>query len=79
MHPYNGPETTATALLPPKVSLCSHTSTTVIAWSASKLDIRPVRAYEPEMVVPKSRLVTKGDRASAVRAPRLWTSLPENL
>ena len=29
--------------------------------------------------VPKSRLVTKGDRAFAVQAPRLWNSLPEHV
>ncbi|KAF7649266.1 hypothetical protein LDENG_00144190, partial [Lucifuga dentata] len=31
------------------------------------------------LVVPKSHLVTKGNRASAIRAPRLWNSLPEDL
>ncbi|KAF7645912.1 hypothetical protein LDENG_00196260 [Lucifuga dentata] len=31
------------------------------------------------LVVPKSRLVTKGDRAFAIHAPRLWNSLPEDL
>ena len=45
--------------------------------------------YEPDrclrsssralLMVPKSRLVTKGDQAFAVRAPRLWTSLPRDL
>ena len=42
--------------------------------------------YEPDgrlrsssralLTVPKSRSVTKGDQAFAVRAPRLWNSLP---
>ena len=45
--------------------------------------------YEPDrslrssdralLMVPKSRLVTKGDRAFAVRAPKLWNALPEGL
>ena len=29
--------------------------------------------------VPKSRLITKGDRAFAVAAPKLWNSLPFNI
>ena len=45
--------------------------------------------YEPDprlrsssralLMVPKSRLITKGGRAFAVRAPRLWNSLPADL
>ncbi|KAF7644272.1 hypothetical protein LDENG_00224820, partial [Lucifuga dentata] len=45
--------------------------------------------YEPDgclrfsgrnlLTVPESHLVTKGDRAFAVRAPKLWNSLPEKL
>ena len=45
--------------------------------------------YEPErclrstgtalLMVPRSRLITKGDRAFAVRAPQLWNSLPSDL
>ena len=31
------------------------------------------------LAVIKSRLTTKGERASAVRAPQLWSSLPDNL
>ncbi|KAF7653378.1 hypothetical protein LDENG_00083750 [Lucifuga dentata] len=30
-------------------------------------------------MVPKSHLVTKGDRDFAIRTPRLWNSLPEDL
>ncbi len=29
--------------------------------------------------VPESRLITKGDRAFAIRAPRLWNDLPEEI
>ena len=29
--------------------------------------------------VPRSRLKTRGDRAFAVAAPRLWNSLPPNI
>ena len=45
--------------------------------------------YEPEhclrfagtalLMVPRSRLITKGDRAFAVHAPQLWNSLPSDL
>ncbi len=45
--------------------------------------------YEPDcwlrssgralLMVPKSRLVTKGDRAFAIRAPKLWNSLPGDI
>ena len=45
--------------------------------------------YEPDrhlrsssralLMVPKSRLVSKGDRAFAVRAPQLWNSVPGDL
>ena len=45
--------------------------------------------YEPDrclrsssgalLKVPKSHLVTRGDRAFAVRAPQLWNSLPGDL
>ena len=45
--------------------------------------------YEPDrclrssgralLTVPKSRLVTKGDRAFAIRAPHLWNALPGDL
>lgn len=31
------------------------------------------------LVVPKSRLITKGDRAFSIKAPRLWNSLPKDL
>ena len=31
------------------------------------------------LTVPKSRLKTKGDRAFATRAPRLWNALPEEI
>ncbi len=30
-------------------------------------------------MVPKSRLVTKGDRAFSIRAPKLWNSLPGDI
>ncbi|KAF7642022.1 hypothetical protein LDENG_00266100, partial [Lucifuga dentata] len=45
--------------------------------------------YEPDhclrssgrnlLIVPESHLVTKGDGAFAVRAPKLWISLPEEV
>ncbi len=45
--------------------------------------------YEPDhclrssgralLLVPKSRLFTKGDRAFAIRAPKLWNSLPGDI
>ena len=31
------------------------------------------------LTIPKSRLKTKGDRAFAIRAPRLWNALPEEI
>ena len=31
------------------------------------------------LVVPRSRLVTKGDRAFAIYAPKLWKDLPEDI
>jgi len=29
--------------------------------------------------VPESRMQSKGDRALAIRAPRLWNNLPEDI
>ncbi|KAF7645138.1 hypothetical protein LDENG_00209400, partial [Lucifuga dentata] len=50
------------------------------------LYLRSFNSYEPDhclrssgrnlLIVPESRLVTKADRAVAVRAPKLWNSQP---
>jgi len=31
------------------------------------------------LAIPKSRLKSKGDRAFAIRTPRLWNDLPEEI